>query len=175
MKLPKGVAPALLIATVVLLWIGCYFAVTRTFEEKNWGVVGDLFGAVNALFSGLAFAGVVWTLYLQQKDSEEQQRSANATAAAMLEQSRLMAKQVEALQGQLELQQRAYQEQSMPRLVPTDLSSNPGTKNFRLVNKGGRFRIDQHSREGKVKIEFPRHWILPNEEITITVHQERPL
>ena len=32
------------------------------------GIVGDLFGAVNALFSGLAFAGLIYTIFLQKQD-----------------------------------------------------------------------------------------------------------
>ena len=37
----------------------------------NWevrGQLGDMFGAVNSLFSGLAFAGLIVTLILQRKD-----------------------------------------------------------------------------------------------------------
>lgn len=37
------------------------------------GSFGDAFGALNALFSGMAFAGVVVTLYLQRKDISEGQ------------------------------------------------------------------------------------------------------
>ena len=34
------------------------------------GTFGDMFGAANALFSGLAFAGVVWAIRTQQADIE---------------------------------------------------------------------------------------------------------
>ncbi|MEE3485261.1 MAG: putative phage abortive infection protein [Bacteroidales bacterium] len=37
------------------------------------GTFGDMFGAVNAFFSGLAFAGMIVTLNLQRKDMESQQ------------------------------------------------------------------------------------------------------
>ena len=33
------------------------------------GQIGDMFGAVNALFSGLAFAGIIYTIYTQREDS----------------------------------------------------------------------------------------------------------
>ena len=36
------------------------------------GQAGDLFGAVNSLFSGLAFAGIIWSLRLQQTQLEMQ-------------------------------------------------------------------------------------------------------
>jgi hypothetical protein len=35
------------------------------------GQFGDLFGAINAFFTGLAFAGVVVTLFLQRRELEE--------------------------------------------------------------------------------------------------------
>jgi hypothetical protein len=40
------------------------------FTER--GQFGDMFGFSNALFSGLAFAGVIYTLYIQSKDLKEQ-------------------------------------------------------------------------------------------------------
>ena len=46
--------------------IGCW--------EKR-GQFGDLFGAVNALFSGLAFAGLIITIRQQNKNLEYQQRA----------------------------------------------------------------------------------------------------
>lgn len=36
--------------------------------EELRGVFGDKFGAINALFSGLAFAGIIWTILLQRKE-----------------------------------------------------------------------------------------------------------
>lgn len=39
---------------------------------QNYGLVGDSFGIYNALFSALAFFGVIYTLYLQQKDRKEE-------------------------------------------------------------------------------------------------------
>ncbi len=38
------------------------------------GTFGDMFGAVNALFSGLAFAGVIYALFLQRRELELQRR-----------------------------------------------------------------------------------------------------
>ncbi len=54
------------------------------------GTFGDAFGTLNALFSGLAFAGVVVTLYLQRKDiknSQEQVERQQVEAARQQEES----------------------------------------------------------------------------------------
>lgn len=42
-------------------------------DDPNWrGTFGDQFGAVNALFSGLAFTGLIYTIILQRRDLEIQ-------------------------------------------------------------------------------------------------------
>ena len=42
-------------------------------KDPTWrGTFGDQFGAVNALFSGLAFAGLIYTIILQRRDLELQ-------------------------------------------------------------------------------------------------------
>jgi hypothetical protein len=46
---------------------------SATLNGVRSGTFGDAFGALNALFSGMAFAGVVVTLYLQRKDIEDGQ------------------------------------------------------------------------------------------------------
>jgi hypothetical protein len=60
-------------AFVGLLWYGSFYLIKRHFP-LSWserGQFGDLFGAVNALFSGLAFAGIIFTIYIQQKEIEQ--------------------------------------------------------------------------------------------------------
>ena len=44
-------------------------------KDPTWrGTFGDQFGAVNALFSGLAFAGLIYTIILQRRDLKLQRR-----------------------------------------------------------------------------------------------------
>lgn len=54
----------------VVVWFGLTHCLWRYagWKWQDAGVIGDSFGAVNALFSGLALAGVVMTLYLQSRD-----------------------------------------------------------------------------------------------------------
>ena len=57
-----------LILAIVLIWT--VSAVAIIYGMDNWsnrGTFGDLFGAVNALFSGLAFAGLIYTIVLQRE------------------------------------------------------------------------------------------------------------
>ena len=65
-----GKAMALSIAIVVVYGL----AVTYFIEDASRrGTFGDMFGGINALFTGLAFAGLVYTI-LQQKNQLEMQR-----------------------------------------------------------------------------------------------------
>jgi len=58
---------------VILLWIINLLVALALFNggDNGWasrGQLGDLFGVVNALFSGLAFAGIIFTIMLQKKE-----------------------------------------------------------------------------------------------------------
>ena len=48
-----------------LSWWWLAYYINNTTEQ---GLFGDQFGAVNALFSGLAFAGLIFTIILQKKE-----------------------------------------------------------------------------------------------------------
>lgn len=57
-----------LISGVLAAWISTFFLVY--FYLPDWtsrGQFGDLFGSINSLFSGLAFAGLFYTISLQQR------------------------------------------------------------------------------------------------------------
>jgi len=64
------------------LWLFCTYIVFRLFPDwQIRGQVGDSFGAANALFSGLAFAGVIYSLYLQRSELASQREELQATRA----------------------------------------------------------------------------------------------
>lgn len=52
---------------VILVWALTFLLFLFSDFEKQ-GQFGDMFGAVNALFSGLAFTGLIFTLILQRKE-----------------------------------------------------------------------------------------------------------
>lgn len=57
--------PAIIIAIVLALW-GLLGWIASGQEEP--GPFGDMFGFSNSLFSGLAFAGIIYTIYLQRQE-----------------------------------------------------------------------------------------------------------
>jgi hypothetical protein len=58
----------IIVTTLIIgLWGGTYFLL-RGKDPVVRGTFGDMFGAVNALFSGLALAGIILTIVLQRKE-----------------------------------------------------------------------------------------------------------
>jgi len=57
--------PFLILGFVVILWLSSGYLL---YDLEKRGTFGDMFGAINALFSGLAFAGVIYAILLQRKE-----------------------------------------------------------------------------------------------------------
>lgn len=90
-----------LLFILTLIWVisalGIYFAIP---DWTNRGTFGDMFGAVNALFSAFAFAGLIYTilvqryeLTLQRKELELQREEVRRNGDQLEEQKKIMAQQ----------------------------------------------------------------------------------
>lgn len=86
MRKAKHVLSVSIAIVVVIVSLSTnFFMATQLFN--NASEFGEMLGAATALFTGLAFAGVVYTLVLQQRDLAhhrlefEQSMKATATAA----------------------------------------------------------------------------------------------
>lgn len=65
---------------VIVIWLLSIFIIPHCFQKwEERGQFGDMFGAVNALFSGLAFAGVIIAILLQRKELELQREELEQT------------------------------------------------------------------------------------------------
>ena len=70
---------------IVLACVAYPWALMKAYEgsPENAGVFGDQYGALNALFSGIAFAVLVATVFLQRNElraTRREMREQNATA-----------------------------------------------------------------------------------------------
>lgn len=75
--------PLLLLAGFIL-WL--LSGLLPLFIFNNWSArasAGDMFGAGNALFSGMALAGVIYTVHLQRKELALQRRELELTRAEL--------------------------------------------------------------------------------------------
>jgi hypothetical protein len=65
---------------VIGLWAASGFAL---YGDPNRGSFGDMFGAINALFSGLAFAGLIYAVLLQREELSLQRMELRETRAEL--------------------------------------------------------------------------------------------
>ncbi len=84
---------------VLFVWALTFFLFFISKSDER-GQFGDMFGAVNALFSGLAFAGLIITLILQRRELELQRQELALTRKEMEDQTTEFEKQNETLKIQ---------------------------------------------------------------------------
>lgn len=66
----------------VILIIYSWYYTYETLKSKDLndrGTFGDMFGSINALYSGLAFAGIIFTILLQRKELKYQRQELRET------------------------------------------------------------------------------------------------
>ncbi len=74
---------------VIILWV-LTIIIFKNWEPNKRGTFGDMFGATNALFSGLAFAGLIFTILLQRKELELQRKELRDTRAEFEQQNKTL-------------------------------------------------------------------------------------
>ena len=78
----------LIISFVVIFWFALVMEWFPWWTERNdRGAFGDSFGVINALFSGLAFAGVICAILLQKKDLDLQRSAIKGQKEAFQKQN----------------------------------------------------------------------------------------
>ena len=86
---------------VIILWTAnMIFAIYYFPKPDQIGQFGDMFGAVNALFAGLAFAGVIFAIILQKKELELQRQELRETRGEIRGQKEQLQAQDRTLQKQ---------------------------------------------------------------------------
>jgi hypothetical protein len=64
----------ILLGLVAFVWGLSYVLIYCFVDKTDRGTFGDTFGAINSLFSGLAFAGIIYTILLQRRELELQRK-----------------------------------------------------------------------------------------------------
>lgn len=86
---------------VIGLWLITLFTLLGKSETAR-GTFGDMFGGVNALFSGLAFGGIIITILLQRKELSLQRAELVESRAELKRAADAHANSVEAFRRQAE-------------------------------------------------------------------------
>lgn len=77
-----GIVKFMLLGAGIILFVQIVFGLVLHWAYPDWqdtGVIGDTFGALNPLFSGLAFVGVIFAIILQKKELELQRKELELT------------------------------------------------------------------------------------------------
>lgn len=96
---------------VCLIYFGSWMYIWHTDLTNNErGQFGDMFGAVNALFSGLAFAGIIVSMYKQSYEIQLQRRDVKENILASQQQGKaLLLQQQEMKETRAELQMQRFE------------------------------------------------------------------
>ena len=90
----------IMLALVLFLFVANLCLIYTGLGPNERGTFGDQFGAVNALFSGLAFTGLIYTIILQRKDLKLQRIDLRQQRKEMEQQTAEFEKQNETLRIQ---------------------------------------------------------------------------
>ncbi|WP_059052221.1 hypothetical protein [Paenibacillus senegalimassiliensis] len=87
---------------IFLAWALSAILIVLFIDEDFRGAAGDMFGAVNALFSGFAFAGLIYTISVQRQELKEQKRAIEMQTEELSLQRKAIEMQTEELRMQRE-------------------------------------------------------------------------
>lgn len=92
-----------LIIFSIIITALCVFGIWFCFPDmESRGQFGDMFGAISALFSGFAFLGVIYTIFLQQEELSLQREELKLTREELKRSAKAQEKSEEALSKQAE-------------------------------------------------------------------------
>lgn len=95
----KGIVAIVTVVIILVLWALTFLLFLNC--DANWrGTFGDMFGAVNALFSGLAFAGLIITLIMQHEELKLQRKELAQTNKELQNQRKEFSQQNKTLKVQ---------------------------------------------------------------------------
>lgn len=78
---------------ITVFWLYCWWGVNFFVSEEHRGSFGDKFGAVNSLFSGLAFACLIITIFLQGAELRLQREELAETRQVLSRQAEELSEQ----------------------------------------------------------------------------------
>ena len=101
------IPPLIIFASVVILWLAgaalVHFAPFLSNLGER-GLFGDSFGAINALFAGLAFAGLIYAIMLQRQELQLQREELRLTRQELARSADAQEKSIGSLSEQNKLQ-----------------------------------------------------------------------
>ena len=150
---PRSLVILWVIVIALLLWILTPIYVIKYYGNANSpGEFGDIYGTINALFSGFALAGAIYVILLQSKELRLQREELQLTRDEHAEHNRLVSTQVKNLIEQSERQRVREEFNTKPQMgfwKPTEsedllyysYNQNQHRAAYFFINLGGSIKI----------------------------------
>jgi hypothetical protein len=144
-KAPWGILIFALVG--IALWAASWALMMRYlpgYELNDFakrGQFGDMFGAVNSLFTSMAMAAALYTIYLQHKELQAQREEQAKNEQARDAQMTIFSEQLKALKEQNQMEKEKQHLEALPVFHWRGGSTNLASFRWDFVNKGGRFKI----------------------------------
>ncbi|MCR9229486.1 MAG: hypothetical protein NXI29_00540 [bacterium] len=123
-------AAVIVVAVLIIFWFSVTSLISRTEQQ---GQFGDMFGAANTLFSGLAFAGIIYTIWLQRTELKLQRKELISTKEelklsreAHQKTCNIMETQLEISKNTVKLENARYRKEVLPRFINNRLNERAG-------------------------------------------------
>lgn len=116
-----------LVLIVLYLQWWCWEWIEQNIPEKDRGPFGDMFGSVNTLFSGLAFAGVLFAIFLQSWELSATRSELKLTRVTHQKTKKILDKQLEILEKTAAIEEARYRDQFLPVFVSDTESGSSGS------------------------------------------------
>lgn len=134
----KKKAIVILIVVCIFLWVlSAYALITYFGIPDNAGAFGDMFGAVNALFSGLALAFVIYAVFLQLEELEVQREELKNSRKELATQNEIIAAQLKSMRESSDFERKKEQLASEPFFISDGGTYTVGIgKKVKIKNDG---------------------------------------
>lgn len=86
------ITASVFILIIIGLWVFTYYDL-KDLKNEDKGTFGDMFGSVNAIYSGMAFAGIIFTILLQRKELKYQREELSETRKEFITQNKTLKSQ----------------------------------------------------------------------------------
>lgn len=107
-------------------------------SREHEGLFGDMFGGINALFSGLALIGAIYAVLMQREELELQREEMKRSNTHLANQTEALRAQLEAMDASIQLERRRDREKNKPVFKLIGKSSGPNRSTLRFINIGAR-------------------------------------
>lgn len=126
------------VVTVIICFSFGWVVIGCISDWEHRGQFGDMFGGLNAVFSGLAFAGVIYAILLQRRELAMQREEMRMSREELAAQNQLITAQLATMQESLKFETTKEDLSSEPFLRLGSGSGSANERHLEVVNLGGR-------------------------------------